>query len=147
MIDLKGLGGCGCRFNVFGRPGFGRKPIYESLPGTTWQRLPIDAKRNQGEIPLQPGEFATARLTSRDVQANGRRLFCRESLKRVERQVVLRNVLPFPHASSLFRRLFSAVRILVFTVPSGWPVFAAISACVNPSKNAISNEFCCSGGN
>ena len=32
----------------------------------------------------------------------------------------------------------------VFTVPSGWPVFPAISTWVNPSKNAISSAARCS---
>src|SRR5260370_12908596 len=40
-----------------------------------------------------------------------------------------------------------ADRIRVFTVPSGSPVFAAISECVMPSKYAHSNANRCPSGN
>ncbi len=45
-----------------------------------------------------------------------------------------------------FLSVVSALRILVFTVPSGSPVISAISECVSPSKNAISSVFRCSIG-
>jgi hypothetical protein len=41
--------------------------------------------------------------------------------------------------SNAFLIEINADRMRVFTVPSGCPVFAAISVCVCPSKNAISS--------
>src|SRR5580698_1323791 len=51
------------------------------------------------------------------------------------------------HELKFFFSVCTAVRNLVFTVPSGSPVFAAISVCVNPSKYASSTAALCSCGN
>src|SRR6202035_2325116 len=50
------------------------------------------------------------------------------------------------HDNKFRFKLSTAVRIRVFTVPSGSPVLLAISLCVNPSKYASSMAARCSLG-
>src|SRR4029079_8287791 len=80
------------------------------------------------------------------MQAHRGRLSLRESLHCVEDQILMRNVCALHHVSIAFLKLINADLILVFTVPRGSPVLAAISEWVSPSKNANFTEFCCSEG-
>ncbi len=59
-------------------------------------------------------------------------------------EIVFRNVLKRHHADITLRRVVTALRILVLTVPSGRPVRSAISVWVRPSKKAIWSASRCS---
>ena len=98
------------------------------------------------KVPSRGSHLIAARCAGIDVGTDLRRLFGRERSHRVEREIVLRNVSPVCHALNAFRTLVSAIRILVFTVPSGSPFSFAISACVMPPKNASSTLSRCSAG-
>src|SRR5215470_1827896 len=65
--------------------------------------------------------------------------------ERVQRQVI-RELFVHAHAANTFLKTSSPVRILVFIVPNGSPVFSAISLWLSPSKYAISRAERCVGG-
>src|ERR1700761_5776642 len=98
-----------------------------------------------GEVALDCGELGAGGFAVFEVDEDFSVFGRREVLKREQYQVVLRNLFR-SHAWKAFLSVRIALRILVFTVPSGSPVISAISEWVRPSKKAISNVLRCSCG-
>src|SRR5262249_2831744 len=98
----------------------------------------------QRGIGAQRLQFPTAVGARRQMHLQIGAGFSIERADSVQRQV-FRELVMVLHANA-FRTANNAERILVFTVPSGSPVFAAISVWVMPSKNAISSVRRCSAG-
>src|SRR5439155_7189160 len=95
-------------------------------------------------VGAELGAAARARL---DMRADRARFFRVERTERVRGEVVDRvsgHETPAPISRS--RSLAMPRRTLVFTVPSGTLVRAAISLCESPDQNASASTSRCSGG-
>src|SRR5260370_4673976 len=108
--------------------------------------MQIHRMRIDRQVALNLGELLARITRLRKISRNLRSLFLREQLHGKQRQIFRCNTPLFAHAVNAFLSEVSALRIRVFTVPSGSPVISAISECVSPSKNAISSVLRCSIG-
>ena len=102
-------------------------------------------RRGEGEkrdAPLRFGELTRALAAAGEVRLDGLLLFAFECAEGVEIEIFFASwmavhAVHIPDATevcSVRRKVSSAERRRVFTVPSGSPVRAAISECVSPSK-------------
>ncbi len=96
---------------------------------------------DHGKISLKEGKLIAAEGTALQMQTDLLILFRTKELQRKECEIFWIDVPIRVHACSPFLSVNNALRIRVFTVPSGSPVISAISECVSPSKNAISSVF------
>ena len=119
---------------------------HEALAGGGRGRDYVGGHGVGDEVALQLGDLAAAEVAGLCVHLGLTHAVLGQKLEREEDEVVFRDVIADGHASSSFLRLNSALRIRVFTVPSGSPVISAISEWVSPSKYAISSVFLCSNG-
>ena len=111
-----------------------------------------------GEVAVDAGEFGAALHAAVEMVGDGRGLIRCQELHCVEDEVFGVGMvagaagagklewLIGAHDWNAFLSVSRALRMRVFTVPSGSPVISAISECVRPSKKAISRVLRCSVG-
>src|ERR1700689_582536 len=100
-------------------------------------------EREQRDTSACFREFFGARRARGHVRFECSFLFTLQNAEGVEVEVFRPSWMPV-HGDKVRFKLSTAVRIRVFTVPSGSPVLVAISLCVNPSKYASSIAARCS---
>src|SRR6202167_4874618 len=100
-------------------------------------------EREQRDTSARFREFFGARRARGHVRFARSFLFALQNAEGVEVEVFRPSWMPV-HGDKVRFKLSTAVRIRVFTVPSGSPVLVAISLCVNPSKYASSIAARCS---
>ena len=91
------------------------------------------AEGEQGRVSAQLLEVAAARSAVTQVLLERKTLFTLERIHCVESEIV-GELFVCAHAITALRKANSAVRMRVLIVPSGSPVFFAISVCVIPWK-------------
>src|SRR5271170_6566158 len=123
-----------------------RDPLHQALPRPLRNRLLLGAHADYSHIhkSLRKGGATICALIQ--MRLHVAILLRCQRLHGIERQVFLRDVRRLAQTCNAFLIVISANRILVFTVPSGSPVFSEISEWLNPSKKASSTDFCCSTG-
>ena len=99
---------------------------HQPLPGTRGRLGSSGRQREQAEVAAQLFYFAAAGGASVQMLFERMALRAVERSERVERQV-FRELFVHGHTASTFRNASNPARILVLIVPSGSPVFPAIS--------------------
>src|SRR5580704_17329190 len=98
---------------------------------------PCRGQREQSHITAELFQLTAANAAGLKVRLQGATLVpFRQGSQSVQGQIFCELVVN-RHFTKAVRNVVSAVRMRVLIVPSGVPVFAAISECVSPSKNAI----------
>src|SRR5271156_4959837 len=132
-LTLRHASACGGSVNL----------AHQTLFNTGRRRDRRRREREQRDTSARFRELFGARCARRHVRFERSFLFALQNAEGVEVEIFRPSWMPV-HGDKVRFKLSTAVRIRVFTVPSGSPVLVAISLCVKPSKYASSMAARCS---
>ena len=107
--------------------------FHQALAGQGRGRVHVDRMGVHGQIALDVGQLLTALRALLHVSRDGPGFVFAQQLHGKQSQIFRFDMSGQVHDWKAFLNVVRALRILVFTVPSGSPVISAISEWVRPS--------------